>query len=140
MKKILHLSDFYDSTFCFYLDDVFRNKIFAQLKADYLDWGVVARILKIDRRNLFGFRRGWELRHGKKKKFPIPAHLLLRLKKTTKTTSFLLERHIIFAKYGRSGVDGDIRFPLHINDESLIIASLYGALYDHILKKEIEKL
>lgn len=140
MKKTLYLSDFYDSTFCFYLDDLFRAKIFAQLKAKYRNWRILARILKIDIRHLFGMRRGWELRNCEKKIYPINARLLLKIKEIVHIPDSILEKHVTFVKYGHHGVQGDIHFPLIIDSESLVISSLSGALYDHVLRKSLERI
>jgi len=62
MEVIIRLSDLYDSTLRFYIEDSFRREIFKRLKMKYNDWRIVANKLKMNARNLFGIRRGWDIR------------------------------------------------------------------------------
>ena len=76
----IRLIDLLDGKFRFYLKDNYRKKMFDNLKQKVGKWGDIAKLLKINPRNLFGIRRGWEYRKGIKLRYRTSAKWLSLIK------------------------------------------------------------
>lgn len=131
MKIKIILKDFSGSTFRFYIEDKYRNFLFGKLKTRYRDWRDVAKILNLNVRNLFGIRRGWEIRGNKKLIFPILAKNIINIAKITKINLNDIEKHITYIKHGQSGKINKIKLPLILKDNDLRINSIYSSVFDY---------
>ncbi len=125
------LKDFSGSTFRFYIEDKYRNFLFEKLKTKYGDWRNIAKILNVNVRNLFGMRRGWEIRENKKLIFPILAKNIINIAKTIKINLKDIEKHITDIKHGQSGKINKIKLPLILKDNVLSINSIYSSVFDY---------
>lgn len=131
----IYLKDLGGSTFRFYLADKFREKIFTKLKLNFKDWEFVSNEIGINKRHLFGLRRGWELREKRKLPFLINPQIIFQLSKISKISINEFERNITHIKHGQIGKIHKIKLPLNINSKELKIHSINSSLFDYKYSK-----
>lgn len=135
----VNLQNLLDGKFRFYLINEYRKQIFLKLKNIYNDWGLVAKSLGIDRRNLFGIRRGWELREEQKKLFLINANTLKNIINLLNLNLNEVSKNITIVKLGISGRNSKIKLPFKINlTKTNDLHTVKRALLDYVLMKERE--
>lgn len=113
--------------------------MFDNLKQKVGKWGDIAKLLKINPRNLFGIRRGWEYRKGIKLRYRTSAKWLSLIKSKSNLNLHELEKNIIDVRLGRSGKISKIKFPLTININKEPIYTVNRALVEHVYIKRYKK-
>ncbi len=140
-NKILinvELSKLLDSSSRFYLEDNFRNHIFSQLKLKYQDWRIVANKLKINTRNLFGIRRGFEFNQNKKKKYFLSSKCLKKIQIVCNLNIKEIEKHIEIIKLGTSGRQSYMSLPTSVQIDKEPFTSVQRVLAEYIYANSIE--
>lgn len=102
MNDLIKLRNLSSSTFRFYLKDKFRFNIFNKLLNKHKSLGGVAKSLNINRRSLFGIRRGWELRNGFRKIYHIRPEWLFKIKDELNLTNKVLEKNVVGVNHSTS--------------------------------------
>lgn len=124
------LKELVNSTFRFYINNNFRHFLFSKLKLKYGDWRIVARNLDLATRHLFGLRRGWEIREGRKLPFLFNVSFLIRLSRLTNINLKVIQKNITHIKYGQTGKIYKICLPLVLK-ETKKFHSIESILYDY---------
>ncbi len=139
MKLKVSLKSLIGSTFRFYIKDDYRSYLFTLLKKKYKNWGFVAKILNLNVRNLFGIRRGWELRESKKALFLISSRKIDKISRLLDISLERIEKNINYIKHGQSCIISRIKLPLVLDTERLKANSIYAALFDYEYAKNYLK-
>ncbi len=139
MKVRVNISNLYESTFRFYIQDEFRKSLFLILKEKYRYFGDIAQKLKTERRNLFSVRKGWRLRKGEKRIFMINAQILKKIKDETGCTDEDIERNIVSIKHGLNGLEKEMGLPIELDSKETEAISMEGALFDYMTEKQLEE-
>lgn len=134
---IIKLKDLLDGKFRFYLNNNYRNKIFTEIKNIYKDWRIVAKNLKVNTRNLFGCRRGWEYINKSKTERFISSEVLKIIISILKLDTKEVSKNITKIKLGKSGRSSIINLPFEIDlSKQNNIYKVKRALAEHKLIKE----
>ena len=134
----IKINSLLNSTIRFYLKDKYRKFIFTELKERYKDWSIIADKLEIPVRNLFGVRRGWEYRSGKKKFYFINAMWLKRIIDILKLNTNEVEKNVEYVKMGYSGNRSRISLPFEIDFNNEDFYSIKRAIGEYVLMKTIQ--
>ncbi len=135
----ISLEDLLDSNFRFHFDGCFRGKIFSILRQKCGDWGQVCKEAKIERRNLFGLRRGYEYRDGRKVIHYIGAKALHRIIELSSMPTSEFENNIVMIKNGVDGLEDKVRLPLCVDLVKEEFTTLSRALAEYVYTKAFEE-
>ena len=135
MNLIINLNEILGGKFRFYLKEEYRISIFNQLKTKFKDWRVIAGILNLNPRHLFGLRRGWEYREGKKKLFYLSSEILTKILELARIEPEEAQKNIEIIKTGQSGNREPVQLPFKVNLDNESLFSIKRALGEYIFIK-----
>ena len=138
MNLSVNLNNLIEGKFRFYLNDSYRRKIFSDFNKLY-NFGDLAKNLDIDRRNLFGIRRGWDFRNKIKEDRPISAYFLLNMISLSGKSFSEFESNINYIRLGNSGRKSKISLPFFIDLENESILTFNRVLAENIFIKDYIK-
>ncbi|MBT3582289.1 hypothetical protein HN510_00520 [Candidatus Woesearchaeota archaeon] len=130
------LVDLLDGTFRFYLEDLYRDKIFEKLRQKHKDWRLAAKSLDIDVRSLFGIRRSYEIPKGCKKIRYLSSKQINSILVNLQLDTNEIEKHITHIKLGQAGFRSRVNLPMQVDLDKEPFSTINRALAEHLFTKQ----